>query len=197
MVVLDEPLAALDVSTRARARRLLVEHLEAFVGPRLIVTHDPTDAFMLADEVLVIENGRVVQHGEPDSIRHRPATAYVADLAGINLLTGRNDGGTVSLEGSDQVLHVADTHTDGPVVVTIDPRAIALHPVEPHGSPRNAWPATVDTVDDLGETRRVHLSTPVPLAVDVTPGAVAELGLSRGAGVWAVVKATEIRVLPR
>lgn len=86
LLLLDEPLSALDVTSRAELRLLLSEHLSAFDGPRLLITHDPTEAFQLADEIHVIEHGRVTQTGTAADIRMRPRTPYAADLGGSNLL---------------------------------------------------------------------------------------------------------------
>lgn len=193
MLLLDEPLSALDVSTRSEIRRVLREHLDAFDGPRLLVTHDPADAFLLADRLDVIENGRITQSGSAEEIRRSPATAYVAALAGTNLFVGDADGGSVRLGAHDHVLTIADTAVRGPVIVTIHPTAISLHPTRPSGSQRNAWATMVDLVEPLGDTVRVTLAAPMPLAVDVTPGAVDALGLAPGTEVWAAVKATEIQ----
>lgn len=195
-LLLDEPLAALDVATRAQLRRTLRTHLDGYDGPRLLITHDPTDAFLLADRIHVIEDGRITQTGTPEQIRRSPATAYVAALAGLNLLTGASAAGTITVHGHRLTLHAADTHTVGEVLVTIAPNAIALHLEQPHGSPRNSWPTTVEAIEPLGEITRVTLGDPVALGVDITPGAALSLGLVPGAAVWASVKATEIFVNP-
>jgi molybdate transport system ATP-binding protein len=144
--------------------------------------------------VVVIENGSVVQTGEPDDIRRRPATPYVAALAGTNLLAGSVRNGSILLRDHPHSLTVADSETTGEVLVTIHPRAIALHGSAPAGSPRNVWPTTVDLVEPLGDTTRVVLGSPVPLAVDITPASAAELGLRSGTAVWVSVKATEIEL---
>ncbi|MGB3735606.1 MAG: ATP-binding cassette domain-containing protein [Ilumatobacter sp.] len=192
MLLLDEPLSSLDVETRSEIRRMLREHLGEFEGPRLLVTHDPADAFLLADRIDVIEAGRITQSGSPDDIRRSPATPYVAALAGTNLFGGDADSGTVRLRDHDHSLTIADTKLRGAVLVTIHPTAISLHPRRPSGSQRNVWPTTVELVEPLGDTVRVTLGDPVPIAVDVTPGAVSSLGLTPGTDVWAAVKATEI-----
>ncbi|MFV0524907.1 MAG: sulfate/molybdate ABC transporter ATP-binding protein [Acidimicrobiales bacterium] len=202
LLLLDEPLAALDVATRSGLRRLLRAHLADYPGPRLLITHDPTDAFLLADRVHVLEGGRIVQTGTPDELRRRPTTPYVAALAGVNLLTGTNAGGVLTVadgRDGDRVgvsLNTADTHTTGDVLITIPPNAIALHLDEPHGSPRNTWSTRVGVIEPLGEITRVTLGDPVPLGVDVTPDAARALSLRPGQPVWASVKATEISVNP-
>ncbi len=196
LLLLDEPLAALDVSVRAELRRTLRAHMADFEGPRLLITHDPTDAMLFADRILILEGGRITQSGTPDEIRRRPTTPYVAALAGTNLLAGANDGGTLRLAGHALALHTADTHTVGSVLVTIHPSAVALHLDQPHGSPRNTWPTVVDLIEPLGDTVRVTLGEPLALAVDITPGAAQTLNLRPGTPVWAAVKATEVAVHP-
>lgn len=192
LLLLDEPLAALDVSTRARLRRVLVEHLAPFPGPRLLITHDPTEAFLLADEIHVIEGGRIVQTGTAEEIRLRPRTPYVADLAGSNLLTGTAEGGVVS--SGDVHLRVADTRISGEVLVTIHPRAIALHLARPEGSPRNSWQTQVTWVEESGDRVRLSVGDPQPLTVEVTPEACQALQIERGTSLWLSIKATEIHV---
>lgn len=196
LLLLDEPLSALDVETRSSIRRVLREHLDDFEGPRLLVTHNPADAFLLADRIDVIEGGRITQSGTVDEIRRSPATAYVAALADTNLFAGHADAGTVHLRDHEHPLTIADTSVNGPVLVTVHPTAISLHLERPSGSQRNVWPTTVELVEPLGDTVRVALGAPVPIAVDVTPDAVTSLGLATGVDIWAAVKATEINATP-
>lgn len=192
MLLLDEPMAALDVSTRASLRRTLATHLDAFVGPRLLITHDPLEAFLLSDDILIIEHGTITQAGTADDIRMRPQTRYVAELAGANLLRGMASQGEVELAG--HTLHVADRNVSGAVLATIHARAIAVHRSEPEGSPRNTWRTSIERLEHYGDRVRLQTGEPVPLAVEVTPGAVAALELEAGGAVWVSIKATEIGI---
>ncbi len=200
LLLLDEPMAALDVTTRTAIRRLLRERLVAVEAPTILVTHDPTDASVLADRIIVIEDGKVTQVGTPAEIRRRPQTTYAADLVGINLITGTLRDGTISLDADvvatpDVVtLSTSDRATEGRVVATVHPRAVALHREQPDGSPRNAWMATVESIEPLGETSRVQLGAPLPLTADITPAATEDLGLAPGRSIWVAIKATEISV---
>ncbi len=196
LVVLDEPLSALDVEARPRLRRELIAQLRGHPVPRLVITHDPGEAFLLADEIHVIEDGRITQRGAADDIRRHPATPYVAALAGTNFLTGVNDRGELLLDGLARTLRTADAHTAGPVLITVAPRAISLHRDEPDGSARNAWPTTVAAVEPMGETTRIELGEPLPLTVEITPAATEDLGLAPGSPIWAAVKATEVNITP-
>jgi molybdate transport system ATP-binding protein len=192
VLLLDEPMAALDVTTRAEMRRSLADHLAGFDGPRLLITHDPLEAFLLADLVYVVEGGRVTQSGTPEEIRLRPRTNYAADLAGSNLITGEAKDGVVDVGA--HVVHVADHEVAGPVLLMIPPTAIAIHLHRPEGSPRNSWPTRVVRVEPRGDRVRLQVSEPLPLAVEVTRDAAEALALRPGLDVWVAVKATEIGI---
>ena len=191
LLLLDEPLSALDATTRVSTRRDLVRHLQEHDGMRVVVTHDPVDALAMADQLVVLEAGRVVQTGTADEIRMRPRSRYVADLIGVNLLRGVAERGVVRVR--DAVLVAADA-IDGDVFAVFHPNAVALHRDRPEGTPRNVWPGTVAALDLEGDRVRVTLDGPVPLSADVTPAAVTALGLAPGVAVWASVKATEVAV---
>lgn len=195
LLLLDEPLSALDVETRRDVRRVLAEQLAAFAGPAIIVTHDPIDAMVLADRVAVVERGRITQVGPVEEIRTHPATTYAASLVGTNLLDGVADGTTVELSSGDR-LTVADGSHLGPVRLSIRPEAVSLHPDRPTGSQRNVWSTTVEVIESMGDTTRITLSAPIELAVDITAASAAALALEPGSPVWAAVKATEVAIQP-
>jgi molybdate transport system ATP-binding protein len=196
ILLLDEPLAALDAATRVVVRRDLHKFLSEFAGPTVLVTHDPVDAYVLADRVVVIENGRVTQEGSLDEITARPASRYVAEMVGTNLLRGVVDGLRLTVEGGLVALTIAEEF-DGAVLATIAPEAVTLHrDVTVGGSARNQWLTRVAHVDAIGPRARVQLEGPLPLVVEVTTAAVEELGLAAGVEVWASVKATEITTYP-
>ena len=199
-LLLDEPLAALDARTRSDVRASLAAHLREFAGAAVIVTHDPLDAMVLADRLVVIENGSVVQAGAPNEVARRPRTDYVAELVGLNLLAGRAAGDAVDavdLDGGGRLhlAHPAPSAT-GRVQVAVRPSAVALYAQAPAGSPRNVWTATVTGLEPRTDVVRVSVDGPPSLAVDVTLGAAAELGLRPGARVWCSLKATELEAYP-
>jgi molybdate transport system ATP-binding protein len=202
-VALARALAALDARTRLEVRAELRRHLRAFGGPSLVVTHDPLEAMVLTDRLLVLENGQVVQQGTPAEVARRPASQYVARLVGLNLYPGSlGADGAVVLDGGG-VLHAlgdgAGGGLGGPgrVLVALRPSAISLHTERPrHASPRNVWPGTVTGVELLTDRVRVQVSGSPPALVDVTPDAVAELDLAAGSPVWLSAKATEIDCYP-
>jgi molybdate transport system ATP-binding protein len=190
MLLLDEPLSALDVQTRAELRRTLRRNLEAFGGIRLLVTHDPLEAMVLATRVVVLEDGRVVQSGTPTEITERPRSPYVADLAGVNLLRGHAAGDRIALDGGG-VLTVPGAGS-GEVFAVIHPRAVALHLWAPEGTPRNVWRGHIAALDVEGARVRVRVAGVIPIVAEVTAAAVADLRLDQGREVWVSVKATEI-----
>jgi molybdate transport system ATP-binding protein len=195
LLLLDEPLAALDARTRLDTRAELHRHLTEHPGATLLVTHDPLDALVLADRLVVVEDGCVVQEGDAATITAQPRTEYVARLVGLNLYRGRAAGHTVAVDGGF-VLTAADRF-DGDVFVAFPPSAVALYARQPDGSPRNTWAATISGILRHGDNLRVQLDGPIAVAADITPAAAAHLHLAPGAPVWAAVKAAETRAYPR
>lgn len=196
VLLLDEPLAALDAGTRSEVRRDLRRHLDDFGGCTVLVTHDPVDAYALADRVVVLEEGRVVQHGTLADVAANPRSRYVAELVGINLLTGTVSGGVFVAEGGGRVV-LGDGAAEGPSFLAIRPQAVSLHLGRPEGSQRNVWECTVVGVDSHHDRVRVRLEGEVPIVAEITPAALAGLGVQPGARVWAAVKATEVAAYPR
>ncbi len=194
LLLLDEPLAALDVSTRAEVRRDLKRHLASFQGIRLVVTHDPLEAVALADRLIVMENGRLVQTGTPAEVTEHPRSQYVADLVGVNLIRGEADHGTVRIPGGTAV--AAAGAESGEVFAMIHPRAIAIYRRRPEGSPRNVWSGRASNIELLGNRVRVRIDGEVPLVAEVTPAALKELDLVEGGEVWVSFKATDVGVYP-
>jgi molybdate transport system ATP-binding protein len=156
-----------------------------------VITHDPTEAFLLAEEIHVLENGTVIQSGSADDIRLRPRTPYVADLAGSNLFIGVAANGWVTV--GDHLLHIA-ADVEGEVLATIRPNAISLHRREPEGSPRNTWLTRIDLIERMGERVRLRTGPPLPLTVEITNDATEALGLAEGDEVWVAIKATDIGI---
>nr|CTQ95760.1 Molybdenum transport ATP-binding protein ModC (TC 3.A.1.8.1) [Kibdelosporangium sp. MJ126-NF4] len=194
LLLLDEPLAALDAATRIQIRAQLRKHLDEYDGATVLVTHDALDAMVLADRLLVVENGSVVQAGSPAEIARRPRTDYIAALVGLNLYRGTADGVTIKLDDGG-VLTTAHP-INGAVFVTFPPTAVSLHKTRPDGSPRNTWLAEVAGIEQHADTVRVRLTGTPDLLADVTTAAVAELMLGPGQQVWVTVKATETHTYP-
>ena len=193
LLLLDEPLASLDASVKVAVRRDLKHHLAEFGGVTVLVTHDPLDAALLAAKVLVIENGRAVQGGTLAEITAQPRSPYVADLVGVNLWRGTARGGSI-VAGSFEIS--AAHATDGEVFALVRPRSVSVYLERPHGSPRNVWRGVVGSMDVTGDRVRVRVESPVPVVAEITPAALADLGLAGGEEVWVSFKASEVETYP-
>jgi molybdenum ABC transporter ATP-binding protein len=205
VLLLDEPLAALDARTRAAAGRELARTLRELEVPAVLVTHDFGEAALLGDEVAVIEAGRIVQRGTAAELAARPASGFVADFTGAVVLTGRaapaadEEGGLtrVELDGGGTVVSTAAA--EGPVAVAVHPWEIAIEPAGevPAGSARNQLAAEVTSVVTLGNRVRVGLAAPQPLVAEITDASARRLELAPGVRVRASWKAAATRLLPR
>lgn len=193
LLLLDEPLAALDVAGAGELRTALRDRLRARTGPALLVTHDPVEAMAVGDRLVVLEAGRIVQAGRAEDLSRHPRTPYVASLVGVNLFRGTARPGAVDLP-SGVALVTAAGEVRGPAFAAVPPEAVAVFAERPHGSPRNVWAGRVRAVEADGERARVAVDADVPLVAVVTRAAVADLGLAPGAPVWVAVKATDVRV---
>ncbi|HUF97371.1 MAG TPA: ABC transporter ATP-binding protein [Ilumatobacter sp.] len=195
LLLLDEPLAALDAGTRATVRRDLRRFLETFDGMRVLVTHDPVDAYALADRVAILDAGRIVQIGTLAEVTAHPRSRYVADLVGVNLVAGTVAGGVLSTASGATVV-IADA-PDGPSFAMIRPHSVALARVPADGSStRNAWRGVIVDIDRLGDRVRVGMAGQLPLTAEITTGALDALALQPGEDIVASVKATDIEVYP-
>ncbi len=195
LLLLDEPLAALDATTRGLVRRDLAHHLAAFAGPAVVVTHDPLDAFALADRVAIIEAGCIVQSGTLADVTAHPRSRYVADLVGVNLVRGEVDDGVLTTATGAHVV-IADAPS-GAMFAVIRPHSVVLVREPPFASSaRNTWEGTVSGVDRLGDRVRVQIDGALPLTAEITAASFDTLALATGDGIHAAVKATDIEVFP-
>jgi molybdate transport system ATP-binding protein len=160
----------------------------------MVVTHDPIEAAALADHVIVIEDGAITQQGPLVAVTTRPRSPWVANMVGLNLLSGTARGTTISLPNGEQVS--AAESADGPVFAAFRPNAVTLHRSRPDGSARNLWLGRVEELYPMGDRARLRIEGPVPLIAEVTADAVANLRLADGGDIWAALKATEIDVYP-
>jgi molybdate transport system ATP-binding protein len=194
VLILDEPLSALDVTARGSMRGLIRQRLAAFDGAAIVITHDPMEAMLLGDVVHVLEDGAIVQSGTPSDIRLKPASRYSADIAGVNLVSGIAHEGRVSVDGHE--LRIADGEITGPVLVSFHPRTVTIHADCPHGSARNTWQTTIESIESHGRTVRLQVGTPMALTAEITASAMASLELSERSTVYVSIKATELSVQP-
>ena len=194
LLLLDEPLAALDVSTRAEVRSELRHTLSRFDGVRILVTHDPLDAYALAERVVILEGGGVSQQGALDEITLRPRSRYIADLVGTNLFRGSSHGTTFTTDRGAELVTAGPV--DGPAFVSISPTAVALYRTPPDGSPRNVWAAHVRDIDRRPDRARVRVDGALPVVAEVTADAADSMALRPGDDVYVAIKATEIMAYP-
>lgn len=173
LLLLDEPFAGLDVTVAMALRIELAQHLASFEGVTILVTHEAIDALTLADQVLVLDEGRVAQRGTPQHVAARPATDHVARLVGVNLI-----------REPDQ--------SRGEQFTTFSPRDVTVSLRRPEGSARLQWQGTVASAQQHGDAVRLLINSEPPLLADVTPQAATELGLAPGREVWLSVKATAV-----
>jgi molybdate transport system ATP-binding protein len=194
ILLLDEPTAALDATAAMGLRTLLRQHLTAFAGVSLVVTHTALDAMVIADRLVVLDRGQIVQTGSPADVAGRPRTQHVASLVGLNLVRGQARDGVVALPRGGAL--IAAERLTGPAFASFSPTAVSLFADEPAGSPRNVWHGSVVSLAPHGDVVRVQLDAALPLIADITPSALASLELKPGDAVWASVKATEVSVYP-
>ena len=191
LLLLDEPLAALDVAVAPALRQVLRRVLRGRTA--VIVTHDVLDALLLADRVIVVEDGRVVEEGPTVEVLARPHSAFAARIAGLNMVRGTVDRGAVRTPDGLVIEGLADEPvTPGePAVAVFRPSSVAVHRQPPGGSPRNVVAVTITELEPRGDQVRVRSGH---LSADVTARAVAELDLVPGARVLFAVKASEVAV---
>ena len=193
LLLLDEPLAALDIHAAPMLRRLLKRVL---AGRRaIVITHDVLDALMLADRAIVLEGGRVTEEGPVREVLERPRSRFAAGLAGLNLLTGRVTEGGLATDDGVEVAGERDETAEvgGDGVAAFPPSAVSVFPTAEHGSPRNSFRVAITDLEPHGDRIRVHAGG---LSADITPAASADLGLVPGMAVYFVIKATAVSVYP-
>jgi molybdate transport system ATP-binding protein len=198
LLLLDEPMAALDVTAAPEVRQVLRRVLRGTGRSAVLVTHDPLDALALADQVVVLEAGRVAERGSAHQVLATPTSAFGAQLAGLVLLPGTiTDQGLRTTGGT--IVHGLVTGTAGENGVALfSPSVVSVHATDPGGSPRNRWAAAVVDVVPRGEVVRVRARPDAlpghDVLADITVAAAAELDLAPGAPVHLVVKATAVRI---
>lgn len=192
LLLLDEPMAALDVAVapalRQTLRRVLADRTV------VLVTHDVLDALLLADRVVVLDDGRVVEDGPSAEVLSRPRSPFAARIAGLNMVAGLWHDGAVL--GADGIAIRGLAAEAGPapgerVVAVFRPSAVSVFHEAPGGSPRNSLAVTVTDLEPHGDQVRVRAGH---LAADLTVQSAAELDLAPGVRVVFAVKATEVSV---
>ena len=204
VLILDEPTAALDVEATAQVSAVLRERLAGAGITTLLVSHDIAEVLSLASHMIVMGEGRIVEEGEPARVLASPASVFAARLAGLNIVSGPPVArpGMVGVRIGEGVLWAASDSV-GPeeesvrVALTFAPESVALSREEAHASPRSVLPGVVAGIDVDGSlvSVRVALAGDVSVTARVTAAAWSDLGLGVGEGLWASVKATQVRAI--
>ncbi len=206
LLLLDEPFAALDVDAAPAVRSVLRRVVRDVGQTVLLVTHDVLDAVVLADRLVVLADGVIVEQGPTAEVLARPRSGFAARIAGLDLISGvAGDEGLAAPDGTVVAGAASEPLEPGePAVAVFSPRSVAVHRERPHGSPRNVLAVRLAAMEPQGEVVRLRAGASARgpawvegLAADVTPAAVAELGVEPGDELWFAVKATEVAVHPR
>ena len=195
-LLLDEPFAALDVGARRAVRSELMGVLADCGLPTVLVTHDPVDALAFGHRIAVLEAGRVTQAGSREELLAEPRSAFVADLAGLNLFRAdvADGAGLKEARAGAITFHVLADDRRGPGFVAFAPADVTLSAERLPGSAQNAFEGRVVEVLPLPDRLRVTLDAGALIVAEVTREGAARLGLEPGRPLWASVKATAIRV---
>ena len=195
VLLLDEPLSALDAHTRAEVRaelRSILDHLDL---PVLLVTHDFQDAAVLADRVAVLVDGQILQVGTPAELIAAPSDAFVASFTGANLLAGRaapGAGGLTEVTLDDGNILYSVDEVEGPVGVAVYPWEVSIAREQAHDSALNHVRGPIVSVVEIGNRVRVQVGA---LVAEVTATSVERLGLAEGELVVASFKAAATRLV--
>jgi molybdate transport system ATP-binding protein len=199
LLLLDEPLAALDLTTRRVIRTELRAVLRTLTCATVFVTHSPIEAMLFGDQIVVMDQGRTLQAGTRDDLLRHPRSRYIAEFMGVNLFQGRMAPGRdglaclITLDGEISVVDPGDLV--GEVYASVSPREITLHQEAPAGSAQNVFEGRVTEIiaePPHGERVRVALGTHPMLVAEVTKPAVDALGLREGRVVYASFKASGV-----
>ncbi|WP_235892582.1 sulfate/molybdate ABC transporter ATP-binding protein [Mycolicibacterium hodleri] len=207
VLLLDEPLTGLDVAVAAAMRKVLRRVLARQGRSSILVTHELLDVVTLADRVIVLESGRIVESGPTAHVLGAPRSGFAARFAGINLVSGRAGPGTTLATGWEQVWHgsvdegfAGAVQLGDPVAATFHPSAVAVYRDEPHGSPRNTVEVVIAELDSRGPAIRVRAEDQPDgspgLSADITAESAADLRLGPGERVFFTVKAQEVSIHP-
>lgn len=181
LLLLDEPMAALDVTVTPTLRRMLRRVLERRTV--ILVTHDVIDAFTLADRVVVMNEGRVIDNGPTRDVLERPRNAFTAALVALNLLTGvRTATGLVTSGGVGvSITSDADIPNGANVGATVEPSAVSVSMEKPSAFGLNVFEGIVSDLEPRGDLIRVHMDH---LSADVSPALIAHLDVVPGSRAW-------------
>jgi len=199
VMLLDEPLTALDPQTKAHVADELGRHLRDLGAPALLVSHDIADVLGLADRIGVVEGGRIRQVGSASELVQAPASAFVAAFAGVNYFEGRASprGDLTEVLAPSGARFLSTDRASGPVAAVVPPWDVALATRVPEGSALNSLPGRVSRVSRVANRVRVTVGSDPPIVAEITDASERRLGLAPGAAVVASWKAAGTRLVPR
>jgi molybdate transport system ATP-binding protein len=202
VLLLDEPMAALDAETAPLMRQLIREQLAETGTSAIIVTHDVVDAVVLAHRVAVLHDGALIDEGSTVEVLGAPRNPFVAALAGVNLVVGTvQTGAIIAPDGRvfwARPADAVDLTLAGAAAAVFRPASVSVHTEQPrHASPRNVWSARVTSLEPGSDGVRLRTSGDPEVIAELTPAAVADLGVQVGSTVWLSVKATEVSAYRR
>ncbi len=219
LLLLDEPLSALDIQTKRETRQELRGILAQAGITTVLVTHDYLDALIFGHQIVVLDHGQVIQNGNQQDLMERPHSSYVAELVGLNFLRGRivrreadalctiafgdeQNGPGVELEATleDHQSTASEPRIGEEASVVVDPRSITLYRSPPDGSARNLLRGDIVQIIPVGSGAQGHIrvtllvdALPLPLTAEVTRASVTHMGLQEGLSIYATFKAVEAR----
>lgn len=196
VLLLDEPLSALDAATRGSVRTELRRLLRQSGATSLIVTHDFVDALTLGDQIGVMDQGRIVQIGTPEELLSAPKSRFVADFTGVNFWEGqiqeeRKNGWKVARVGEVRIY--CNSELEGKVLLTFFPSEVRVSLAPPNGPDQNILPGTVRGILHLGDRVRLSLDCGLPLAAEINVQTMQALGLREDDEVFAAFPATSVK----
>lgn len=196
VVLLDEPLSAIDVERRPPVRDALLRYIADSGAAAVVVTHDPVEAMLFAEQLIVLEHGAVVQRGSASELRERPRSSYVAAFSDVNLYQGMahpEAGGVSVVEVNGAALTILGSWT-GHVAIVVDPDSVVLSKTRPASSARNCLMGPVMYAVPDGSAVRVSVASSPPIVARITSQSAADLEIRPAAQVVATFKASEVRV---
>lgn len=192
LLLLDEPLAALDVATRAEIRRYLRSMLHQTRAASVLVTHDLLDAVAVADRLVVMEDGHIVQSGTPVEVTTRPRSPFVAQVVNINLVSGVAHASSLEADGGGRL--AVETDLTGDVLAVIQPDTISVSRDRPEGAGPNVWSGKIGAIDLLPDEVRVEVQGAPTVSAVIPRAALEELQLDDGGELWVSVDPSDITV---
>ena len=199
LLLMDEPFSALDVKTKENLRKLVKKAIKEYNTTVLQVTHDFDDVWSLANNVVVMKNGEILQIGNPEEIFNKPSTNFMADFVGTNILNGEvigKDGLTKIKVGNLIFWSIDDAEEMEEVRISIRPENIILSNKLIETSARNEFKGKVEKTIKRGNLVYLTLNVDgTTLRCVLTPNALHSLNIKGGDYAYILIKATNVRVI--